>query len=406
MKFEIPQFLKLKLKVIALIILSYSTYYIVRTNLSFCIPFIMKEYDLSKVEVGTVFSVFSIIYGIGKFFSGVASDLLGAKKLIITGLMGSAIISLFLTNATSMWDLILLWGVNALFQSMGWPPCVKILNNWFKSSEMGFVWGVCNSAHAIGSSAIALSSGFIVYAFGWRGLFYVPALISLLISFILLLSIQEFPEKQDKSTKKNHEPFCKVTFFKEIFKNPIVWSMSLGIMFLYVVRIGFLNWLPTFLLESAHSESSVGLTFSGFEGLGIGGGIVAGYLSDRVGVSHRSKIGMAFVFSLILCIVCLLMTSSSSLIGGAALVLSGFFIYGPQVLSGIIANDYASKRTAASATGLLGAFSYIGSTLAGAGLGLIIEMFGWNAFFVVFFVCAFCCFLCFTISNRIGLRSH
>jgi OPA family glycerol-3-phosphate transporter-like MFS transporter/OPA family sugar phosphate sensor protein UhpC-like MFS transporter len=61
---------------------------------------------------------------------------------------------------------------------------------------------------------------------------------------------------------------------------------------------------------------------------------------------------------------------------------SGFFIYGPQALIGIIAANLATKRAAASAVGLTGLFGYASTLLSGWGLGKLVEVHGWDAGFV------------------------
>jgi OPA family glycerol-3-phosphate transporter-like MFS transporter/OPA family sugar phosphate sensor protein UhpC-like MFS transporter len=50
-------------------------------------------------------------------------------------------------------------------------------------------------------------------------------------------------------------------------------------------------------------------------------------------------------------------------------------------LVGIIAANLATKRAAASASGLTGLFGYASTLLSGWGLGWLVEAHGWNAGF-------------------------
>lgn len=60
------------------------------------------------------------------------------------------------------------------------------------------------------------------------------------------------------------------------------------------------------------------------------------------------------------------------------LCLAGFFIYGPQALVGIAAANQATKKYAATATGLAGLFGYASTIISGFGLGYVAEHYGWN----------------------------
>lgn len=57
---------------------------------------------------------------------------------------------------------------------------------------------------------------------------------------------------------------------------------------------------------------------------------------------------------------------------------AGFFIYGPQALTGIITANQATKDAAALATGFSGVCGYLSTTVSGVGLALVSKHFGWG----------------------------
>ena len=57
---------------------------------------------------------------------------------------------------------------------------------------------------------------------------------------------------------------------------------------------------------------------------------------------------------------------------------TGFFIYGPQGLTGIIAANQATKDAAAMANGFTGIMGYASTIVSGIGIAFIKERFGWN----------------------------
>jgi OPA family glycerol-3-phosphate transporter-like MFS transporter/OPA family sugar phosphate sensor protein UhpC-like MFS transporter len=57
---------------------------------------------------------------------------------------------------------------------------------------------------------------------------------------------------------------------------------------------------------------------------------------------------------------------------------TGFFIYGPQGPTGIIAANQATKDAAAMANGFTGIMGYASTVVSGLGIAFIKEQFGWD----------------------------
>ncbi len=79
-----------------------------------------------------------------------------------------------------------------------------------------------------------------------------------------------------------------------------------------------------------------------------------------------------------LCVLLMLLTAAmfaafwfvpSILVGGAALCLGGFCLYGPQALTGVTATNTSTKRFAGTSIGFISLFSYIGVSVAGKVFG-------------------------------------
>ncbi len=63
------------------------------------------------------------------------------------------------------------------------------------------------------------------------------------------------------------------------------------------------------------------------------------------------------------------------------LMCSGFFVYTPQALVGVMAANLATKRAAATAVGLTSIFGYASTVLSGWGIGWLVEHHGWGPAF-------------------------
>ncbi len=374
--------------------IGYAGFYMLRQNFSAAMPYISLELGYSKIQLGAVISIANIIYGFGKIIAGYFGDRNSARFLMAFGLLTSAIINFTLGFSQSLAFLMSMWVLHSCFQSLGWPPCARLLNHWFSPKELATKWAVWNSSQQIGAGFMLLISPFIILHFGWRYLFLIPGILCVGLSIFLYNRLRDTPESLGLPSIEHHHglnyedpdkdlPLTEL-LVKKIFNNRLVWYVCFANFFVYYVRMSIFNWAPTFLREAKGSSLYTAAAQSAvYDIAGILGGVCAGYLSDRFTKGYRGRVGS--IFMLLLSIVALIFWKSPS--GSVSthffcMIGIGFLITGPQVLVGVAASDFSSKRAAGTATGLTGAFGYAGSSFAGVGLAIIAEKEGWDMAFM------------------------
>ncbi|MDR2806803.1 MAG: MFS transporter [Puniceicoccales bacterium] len=383
--------------------LGYATFYLVRQNFTVAVPEMVKAFGYTKSEIGWIFTLFSIIYGIGKFISGAICDRTDARYFMSIGLVGASICALGVGFSHSIGTFAFLYTLNGIFQSMGWPPVARLMTHWYAPKALGTRWGIVNASHQCGSTAILLGGSWLMESFGWRYVFIVPALIALLLAGILFERLRDTPKSLGLPTIEEKEGLMfstvhqeeKAITFKEIFMkhilpNKALWYVCIANFFVYIIRMGFFNWAPTFLQEArSASVFTSGVQSSVFELTGIMGGLVAGWASDHIFKGRRSCTGFYFMLALIILLFLFWqLPTTSQTINTLFLFLIGFCIYGPQTLVGISGAELGSKRAAAAANGLTGTFGYLGGAVSGVGVGIVADRWGWNAVFFFFAICA------------------
>ncbi|MEY3182985.1 MAG: hypothetical protein RLZ35_970, partial [Pseudomonadota bacterium] len=334
-------------------------------------------------------------YGLGKGIAGGVSDRANPRIMMPLGLFFAGLANLMVGMGSSFYWLLFAWSLNACFQSLGSPSCIKILTHWFDKREIATRWAVWNSAQQIGAAVPAAAAGLIIAQFGWRGMFFVPAGFCLIASVILFNRLRSSPEsvglpavnndlsQAGKATAKEADaeaPFSHI-LWECVFKNRLVWLIGIANFFLYMVRFGLISWAPTLLME--HRNNSIlqaGVQTVLFDLSSVTGGILAGYLSDKVYKGNRGIVSVMFLLALMSVIVLLMCTPPGLIwLDCILMALIGFFISGPQILAGVAAADFASKRVAGTANGLIGIFGYLGASIAGFGVAKMSDMLGWNA---------------------------
>ncbi|MDR1438113.1 MAG: MFS transporter [Puniceicoccales bacterium] len=411
-----------RIRLLYTLIIGYAAFYLVRQNMQIAAPLMLKEFGYSKTQVGWIFSAFPIIYGVGKFVSGIFCDRVNVRYYMAGGLLLAAMTSVFIgfsdnisgfffhflhVSASPIFFIAVFYSLNGLFQSAGWPPIARLMTNWFSPKQLGTYWGIVNASHQVGSVTILIGGAWLGQHYGWKTIFFIPAVVCVFFSFFLFNRLCDTPEseglpplhvkegialgKGEKacSNEDGHASFSEI-FFQHILPNRALWLVCWANFFLYVVRMGFFNWAPTFLQE-ARGSSAIGSSFQTafFEIFGLFSGIVAGYISDRWAGGRRNAVCSVFMAILIVCLF-LFWQSPTDHPACDTILLSiiGFFVYGPQTLAGVAGAEFGSTRAAATANGLTGLFGSLGAIFSGFGVGLITDHFGWNYAILFYIFCA------------------
>lgn len=340
--------------------------------------------------------------------------------------------------------LILVMGVtivlNQYFQGMGYPPMARMLPQWIAPGELATKMSIWNTSHSIGAFSAVVICGLIMTNMGadmsgnssivaritenlagsikgwenlpladqtakimsyaahygaWRWCFIIPAIVAIggaiLCFFVLKDSPQSIglPEVEGTETGKEatagkkgaHKAFLS----HMVFRNKWVLLFAFANIFVYVLRMGVLDWGPKFLTEDRGMNiNGAAWSVAVFELTAIVGTIFAGWATDHIfkGKAHR----MCF-FAMVGAVVFLglfALVDMPVVLSTLVLAMAGFCIYGPQALIGIGAANQATKEASATANGLTGILGYIGSALSALGVGMIADNFGWRTVFITF----------------------
>lgn len=373
------------------IMIGYGAFYMVRQNLSYAVPSMCSELGISKSDIGFVMSIGAILYGLGKFIFGLVGDRYSARYVMAIGLFASGLMNIFLGMSSLLPLIVLFFALNQCFQSMGAPPCAKMLANWFGKSEQGSKWSIWNTSLHVGGAIAGFISPWLLEYSGWRMVFYFPGVIAILTSFFVFNRLRDTPKNlgfpsvdeiegtEPKIKVKNSLGFIETA--KLILANKFVWILGFANMFIYINRMTFINWGPTMLQEARGSSSFLsGNTMALFDLSGIIGSVIVGYLSDKFFRNKRAVPAMLCMICVVLLNVLFLSIPKDSIILNL-LCMSGLgaFMTAPIVLINALLAGHIDGKAVATAIGFSGTMGYFGTALAGIGTARIAEAFGWNS---------------------------
>ncbi|HBA84060.1 MAG TPA: MFS transporter [Verrucomicrobia bacterium] len=383
--------------------LTYASFYLCRYNLSFANKSICDEFGFTKDQFGWVLTAFFWAYAIGQITNGLMTDRIGGKKALAIGALSTVLLNVIFGFA-SFWGVlgsfILIWMVNGYLQAFGAPGMIKVNTAWFSQTERGRFAGIFGFMIQLGRFAITqlapmLLAGFTILwwtvpPLHWRWVFWAPAGISLFIAFLMMLTVKNTPEEAgfhrvhgDEEDHADHSVASLGECLKVIFSNKVVWIVAGAYFCTGVVRQGIDQWFPRYLQE-VHNVSLKSPDFAwvafGIPLVAVLGSLTSGYVSDVFFKGRRAPVAAALYF--IETIVILLATQFTSSLTAISifLILISFTVNSTHsILGTAAAMDIGGRRMAGTASGVIDSFQYFGGGLAGYGLGLLLERFGWSS---------------------------
>ena len=405
-----PEYRRQRRRVFVGIFAGYAAYYLVRNTMALAIPDLLREYpQYSKAMLGTAMTGLSIAYGASKFLMGAVSDRSNPKYFLPLGLLLSAAI-IFASGTmkmiySSLALVIALQTLNGWVQGMGWPPCGKSMVHWWSTKERGLVVATWNTAHNVGGALVANFALLGLWLFNdWGAKFTVNAVIAAVLAIGVFFLLRDTPQscglppveeykndyRPDYSADHERTFTFKEILFEHVLTNRYLWAIAVANAFVYFVRYGVVNWIPTYLETAkgfSFKQSSIG--WSLYEWAAIPGTIACGWISDKWFKGKRAPANILFMaLTLVAVVVYWLNLKGPLWIDYAALVAIGFLIYGPIMIIGLHALDLVPKKAAGTAAGFTGFFGYVfGSAIAGTGVGWIADNWGWNGVFITMVAC-------------------
>lgn len=414
-----PQFMKRRFINWLPLGMSYAFLYMARYNLN-----VAKNAMgtlMTKEDFGIIFGVGTTVYGLSFLLNGPLVDRWGGKKGIIIAALGSCLVNIFmgiLTFATLKGSYAgslvisysLLYALNMFFQSYGAVSIIKVKAYWFHVRERGvfgaifgtlisfgvyfaFDWGQAivdaSRVHFDGDLSPVQSLFRTIFAIDqgttdatWL-VFFIPSFLLIFWALVDMWLLKDTPgeanfddfDTHDASSGEMDQDFSMGDLLRRIFTSPVLLTIALIEFTSGVLRNGILQWYFIFAHEIPQEGAEFFLKNWGIIlcVTGIGGGFLAGWISDRIFHSRRgppaallnlSMLALTIVMSVIL-------FSHPTLVGWTCTLISLCVIGVHSLMSGTAAADFGGRKATATASGIVDGCVYLGSGLQSVALGYL-----------------------------------
>jgi MFS family permease len=361
-----PPVSRYKWELLALLWLAFFLNQADRQIFSVVLPLIRDDLGFTDAELGLIASALVWTYGLLVPIAGFVGDRFSRRNIIGICLLFWSVATVFTGLCSTLIQFILLRGVATGGGEAFYAPSSNAMIGENYPKNRAFALSIHQTAVYFGIIMSGLIAGYIGENYGWQNAFYIFGSLGVVLAVVIFLRIpKDDPLKSIGGELPSSEELWKTT--KIIFRKPTVVMLTLGFGCMVFVNVGFLTWMPTFLVD----KFGLTLTEAGFSSLfyhhvGAFLGVLWGArLADRYARQNpRSRlvvqalgllIGAPFIY--------LMSVSTTQVVTYVALFLFGIFRgwYDSNIVASLY--EVVSPKIRASAYGLVLACAFlIGAT--------------------------------------------
>ena len=369
---------------------------------------------LTDVQIGYIGSALFFTYGAGQIVSGLLGDRVDPRKLIFLGLGATTLCNAAFPFVTSVPLLVVLWGVNGFAQALFWPPIVKLMTIYLKGDSYTRTVMSVSMAAQVALLAVYASAALFVSISAWRGMFALSCVLAVVTGAVLVFGFRALERRHPNAVRdalagKTDEASDPASDQPEATpKKESLWRiiLSSGLLFVFVMTasVGFLRdgieeWMSTYLYTTFSLEADLSTLMNLFMPIfGLFCVRMAAVLHLRIIKDEMREVTLLMSVCAAATLALGLFHTLSPVFSIVMIVLSVGCIHATNTsLTCYLPARFVKSGRVSTVSGLVNAFTYVGSTLAtsltpavAAGAGWSVTILSWSA---VAMVCLASCLL-------------
>ena len=256
-------------------------------SIDFLMPFIAPNLKLSNTQIGLLFSLYWLPFGLSSYATGELTDRVGKPRtLLLVAMLLFSIGSVLPALATSFTTLLITRLLMGLLEGPILPLAQTIVAVECPAERRGVDMGIVQN---VGTSVLGLFEPILLVAvavrWGWRVGFFAVALPGLICAVLIGLSLRRAPEPKNvvDSASAGSSPRRRQGI-REVLRYRNVWLCVVAAsLFTAFVLIGR-GYLPLVYVQLRHmSPQRMGLLLTVLSISGLALGVIFPALADRIG---------------------------------------------------------------------------------------------------------------------------
>jgi len=303
--------------------------YFDRTIMSIAGPKIMKEFDLSATQMGSVYSAFILSYAIMMIPGGQVADRLGPRLTLLLMNLSAALFTglTALGGRPGLGSIVgVLPALIAIRLGLGvgtaplYPACARMSAHWIPIPHQGAVQGLIIAGASLGGAVSPMLFSWLISLYRWRMSFFIAAVATAGLAVLWFWSVRDYPAGvQVNSPIQEGAP----TAWRRLFANRSLMLLTLAYFALNYFEYIFFYWIYYYFGEVRQVGFTRSATYTTIIFLTMGIMMpLGGWISDCLTRSYGAKFGRRVVPMVGLSLGGMLLYAGTILPGTAAAVIS------------------------------------------------------------------------------------
>jgi MFS family permease len=349
--------------------------YVDRGNLATAAPLIQDELGLSATQIGLLLSAFFWSYVPAQILAGWLSERINPYRTLALGLALWAAATAVSGLASGFVSLLVLRVVLGLGESAAFPCTGKLLAQHLPPEKLGMANGLTLVGLGLGPAFGTFAGGLLMVEIGWRSVFLLFGLIS------LLWLLPWWATTRDASARVMIPSDDRAPSYLTIMRCPQAWGASIGHFSSNYALYFVISWLPLYLVKArglsvAHMAEIGGLIYVVY----AFGTYASGWLVDRLiqaGLNASRVRRVSIIGSLTVAAACFIGTA----VGDVAVSIGSLFVAGAAFGFGTsnvfaVGQILAGPRAAGKWIGFQNCIANIAGIVAPLITGLVVDRTG------------------------------
>jgi MFS family permease len=218
--------------------------YVDRGNLATAAPLMKDELHLSASQLGLMISAFYWTYVPGQLLAGWLSEKINPYRAYALGLAVWSLATALTGVAVGFSMLIVLRLLLGLGESTAFPCSSKLIAQHLPPGRLGFANGMVSTGLSLGPAFGTFAGGLLMASLGWRPLFLVFGLVSLLWLWPWLATTRRLSAEDDQPKVDTAPPF------RDILARREAWGAGIGHFCNNYAFYFVISWLPLYLVKT------------------------------------------------------------------------------------------------------------------------------------------------------------
>jgi MFS family permease len=361
--------------------------YLDRVCIASAASFIREDLHLTAVEMGWVFSAFTLAYAIFEVPSGWLGDTIGPRKVLTRIVLWWSAF----TMATGLaWNFVSLLTFRFLFgagEAGAFPNTSRSFSQWFPVSERGRAHGITFMGTRLGGALAPPFAVALISAAGWRASFWIFGTLGLFWAFGWWRWFRDDPAKHPSVNPAEleliQEERGKAPDHRLEWRYLLSWNLLFICLTYFAFGYGlyfYLTWLPTYLREARGFSPRDASLLAGLVLLaGAATSIVGGLWTDHWVKRYGLKIGRCGVAAIALPSSGLVLTAGALTdhpLAAALLIALASGLADLSISAAWAMCHDIGRESAGTVTACMNTFANLGGTIAPLVMGYSVQLLG------------------------------